>query len=84
MFEKSVFDRELQTLDALAPMGYFLGLHIRFTAPLMTLQTYDQAWMDHYTENGGKVRIEVWRDDLLRAHKLQDYCKCGASRSGIF
>jgi LuxR family transcriptional regulator len=56
MFEKSVFDRELQTLDALAPMGYFLGLHIRFTAPLMTLQTYDQAWMDHYTENGYVLR----------------------------
>lgn len=49
-------DLELHQLALLAPAGYFLGLHIRFTAPLMTFQTYDQAWLDHYTENGYVLR----------------------------
>lgn len=52
MFEKTAFDRELKKLDTLAPKGYFVGLHIRFTSALMSIQTYDPAWMDHYTENG--------------------------------
>jgi LuxR family transcriptional regulator len=53
---KAGIDLELHQLDLLAPGGYFLGLHIRFTAPLMTFQTYDQAWLDHYTENGYVLR----------------------------
>ncbi|MGB8622670.1 MAG: autoinducer binding domain-containing protein [Paracoccaceae bacterium] len=56
MFEKSVFDRELWKLEALAPAGYNIGLHIRFTSPLMTFQTYDQTWLNHYTENGYVLR----------------------------
>lgn len=56
MFEKSVFDRELRLLDPLAPKGYNMGLHIRFTSPLMTFQTYDTAWLNHYTENGYVLR----------------------------
>lgn len=46
----------LHSLGLLAPAGYFVGLHIRFTAPLMTFQTYDQAWLDHYTNNGYVLR----------------------------
>lgn len=53
---KAGIDLELHQLTLLAPSGYFLGLHIRFTAPLMTFQTYDQAWLDHYTENGFVLR----------------------------
>jgi LuxR family transcriptional regulator len=49
-------DRELKEIAPLAPRGYFIGLHIRFTSPLMTFQTYDQAWLDHYTENGFVLR----------------------------
>lgn len=49
-------DVELHHLSLLAPAGYFVGLHIRFTAPLFTFQTYDQAWIDHYTENGFVLR----------------------------
>ncbi|TCO71520.1 autoinducer binding domain-containing protein [Rhodovulum euryhalinum] len=56
MFEKSVFDRELRALDALAPKGYNIGLHIRFTSPLMTFQTYDPAWLAYYTEHGYVLR----------------------------
>lgn len=49
-------DLELHKLSLLAPAGYFVGLHIRFTAPLFTFQTYDQTWVDHYTENGYVLR----------------------------
>ncbi|MEZ5912536.1 MAG: autoinducer binding domain-containing protein [Paracoccaceae bacterium] len=49
-------ESELEALTELAPAGYFVGLHIRFTAPLFTFQTYDQAWLDHYTENGYVLR----------------------------
>lgn len=56
MFEKSVFDRELNRLGNIAPKGYFVALHIRFTSPLMSFQTYDPEWTDHYTENGYVLR----------------------------
>lgn len=52
-------DLELHHLALLAPAGYFLGLHIRFTSPLMSFQTYDQAWTDHYTENGYAMRDPI-------------------------
>ncbi len=49
-------DLELRNLAPYAPKGYFIGLHIRFTSPLMSFQTYDQRWLDHYTENGYVLR----------------------------
>lgn len=49
-------DRELRKLTALSPMGYSIGLHIRFSAPLMMFQGYDQNWLDYYTENGFVLR----------------------------
>lgn len=49
-------DVELHRLSLFAPAGYFVGLHIRFTAPLLTFQTFDQAWIDHYTEQGFVLR----------------------------
>lgn len=71
MFEKSAFDNELRKLDALAPAGYFLGLHIRFTSPLMMFQTYNQAWIDHYTNNG-----YVLRDPMT----AWGFCTTGSTR----
>jgi LuxR family transcriptional regulator, quorum-sensing system regulator SdiA len=56
MSAKIAIDVELHRLSLHAPAGYFLGLHIRFTAPLLTYQTYDQAWLEHYTENGFVLR----------------------------
>jgi LuxR family transcriptional regulator len=53
---RSRIDAELQNLARLANAGYFIGLHIRFTSPLFTFQTYDQRWIDHYTENGYVLR----------------------------
>ncbi len=49
-------DVELKNLARIATAGYFIGLHIRFTSPLFTFQTYDQRWIDHYTENGYVLR----------------------------
>lgn len=49
-------DVELKNLARIATAGYFVGLHIRFTSPLFTFQTYDQRWIDHYTENGFVLR----------------------------
>lgn len=52
-------DLDLHQLSLLAPSGYFLGLHIRFTSPLLTFQTYPQAWADHYTEHGYAMRDPI-------------------------
>jgi LuxR family transcriptional regulator, quorum-sensing system regulator SdiA len=49
-------DLTLHKLGLSATAGYFLGLHIRFTAPLITFQTYDQRWIDHYMDNGYILR----------------------------
>lgn len=56
MTNRKSIDAELQNLACLATAGYFIGLHIRFTSPLLTFQTYDQRWIDHYTENGYVLR----------------------------
>lgn len=50
---------DLHQLSLLAPSGYFIGLHIRFTSPLLTFQTYPQAWTDHYTEHGYAMRDPI-------------------------
>ena len=56
MSVKLGIDLELHRLSLMASAGYFVGLHIRFTAPLFTFQTYDQAWIDHYTDKGYVLR----------------------------
>ncbi|HLQ18581.1 MAG TPA: autoinducer binding domain-containing protein [Tabrizicola sp.] len=55
-------DDDLEELRLLAPAGYFLGLHIRFTSPLMIYQTYDQGWVKHYTANAYVLRdpATIW------------------------
>ena len=53
---KSDLDPVLTRLSKLSPGGYFIGLHIRFAAPLMTFQTYPQRWADHYTESAYALR----------------------------
>ncbi|TYB88496.1 autoinducer binding domain-containing protein [Oceaniovalibus sp. ACAM 378] len=56
MFVQRLFNQELRKLDDFAEAGYFLALHIRFTSPVMMFQTYDQAWIDYYHENGFVLR----------------------------
>ncbi len=74
MGRNQVIDELLKKLGALAPAGYFLGLHIRFAAPLMTFQTYDQAWSDHYTENAYSLRdpMIAWGFSTTGATRWRD------------
>ncbi len=56
MGRNHVIDELLADLAGLAPLGYYVALHIRFVSPMMTFQTYDQAWTDHYTQNAYGLR----------------------------
>ncbi|WP_166418482.1 helix-turn-helix transcriptional regulator [Cochlodiniinecator piscidefendens] len=56
MTNKAGVDILLQKLGVLAPYGYFLGLHIRYAAPLLQFSTYSQEWLDHYTERAFALR----------------------------
>lgn len=49
----------LAKLSRLAPCGYFIGLHIRFAAPIMQFQTYPQAWSDHYSTRAYALRDPI-------------------------
>jgi LuxR family transcriptional regulator len=42
----------LGELGDLCNRGYALAAHIRYTRPTQLFQTYDQAWVDHYSEKG--------------------------------
>jgi len=39
-----------------APMGYSLGLQIRFTSPEYLFQTFPKAWIEEYSERGYTIR----------------------------
>ncbi|TKA98506.1 LuxR family transcriptional regulator [Cereibacter changlensis] len=45
-------DFEFQQLASLAPAGYLVALHIRFTTPLIARHSYDPAWIERYSERG--------------------------------
>ena len=56
MSSRSEINARLAKLNPLAPKGYFIGLHIRFAAPIMQLQTYSPDWADHYSANAYALR----------------------------
>ncbi|RME16644.1 MAG: LuxR family transcriptional regulator [Alphaproteobacteria bacterium] len=56
MERKRNIDELLEELGAQAPEGYYISLHLRFASPLMTYQTYNQAWIDHYTRHSYLLR----------------------------
>ncbi|MFO1175289.1 MAG: autoinducer binding domain-containing protein [Paracoccaceae bacterium] len=56
MSSNTGLEYELRKLGLLAPAGYFIGLHIRFASPLISFQTYDQSWQDHYTQQAYALR----------------------------
>lgn len=56
MSKTPVLEYILNSLGQLAPAGYFIGLHIRYASPLMQFSTYDQRWLDHYTEKAYALR----------------------------
>ena len=42
----------LARLGALCDSGFALAIHIRYTRPTILYRTYDQAWIEHYSERG--------------------------------
>ncbi|MFV0299777.1 MAG: autoinducer binding domain-containing protein [Paracoccus sp. (in: a-proteobacteria)] len=56
MSPRADINAALRTLNRLTPVGYFVGLHIRFAAPLMQFQTYPEEWSEFYSSNGYALR----------------------------
>ncbi len=46
----------LDELDRFAPMGYSVGLHIRFATPLFYRSSYPEAWVEHYNSHSYYLR----------------------------
>lgn len=46
-------------LGELSPVGYAAGLHIRFAAPLIAVNTYCKEWAEHYTANAYGLRDPI-------------------------
>ncbi|WP_318248216.1 helix-turn-helix transcriptional regulator [Xinfangfangia pollutisoli] len=46
----------LDQLDQLAPMGYNVGLHIRFATPLIYRSSYPEDWLEHYNTHSYYLR----------------------------
>ena len=46
----------LETLTRLAPSGFAMAMHVRFTTPTYLFQTYPKAWIEHYSRNGLVMR----------------------------
>lgn len=56
MSERKAIIMLLERLDQLAPMGYTVGLHIRFATPLVYKSSYPSAWVDHYNSHSYYLR----------------------------
>jgi LuxR family transcriptional regulator len=42
----------LRDLRAMCDSGYALAIHIRYTRPSLLYRSYNQTWIDHYSERG--------------------------------
>lgn len=56
MSERKAIGVLLEQLDQLAPMGYTVGLHIRFATPLIYKSSYPTAWVEHYNNHSYYLR----------------------------
>ncbi len=56
MSNNTGLERILHQLGEESPAGYVAGMHIRFAGPLLQFQTYDQKWLNYYTEQGFALR----------------------------
>lgn len=56
MGRNQIIDDLLVELGDQAPAGYILGLHLRFAAPLLMFQTFDQKWIERYTQQAYAMR----------------------------
>ncbi|MDO5529229.1 MAG: autoinducer binding domain-containing protein [Paracoccus sp. (in: a-proteobacteria)] len=74
MPNRSHIASELARLDRLAPQGYFMGLHIRFAAPVVQFDTYAREWREHYEQNAYALRdpIIAWGFSASGASRWSD------------
>ena len=56
MSSRAEISATLARLQKLAPKGYYIGLHIRFAAPIMQFQTYPETWAERYSSNAYALR----------------------------
>ncbi len=56
MSERKAVTELLDQLDQLAPMGYNVGLHIRFATPLIYRSSYPEDWLEHYNTHSYYLR----------------------------
>jgi LuxR family transcriptional regulator, quorum-sensing system regulator SdiA len=56
MSERKAIAMLLEKLGQIAPMGYTVGLHIRFATPLIYKSSYPPAWVDHYNSHSYYLR----------------------------
>lgn len=42
----------VELLKSLAPTGFAMALHVRFTTPTFLFQTYPKSWIDIYSQRG--------------------------------
>ena len=54
--KKRLMVQTLNRLGEIAPLGYTVGLHIRFASPLYFKSTYPAAWQEAYSQNNYALR----------------------------
>lgn len=52
MADQSIIQDKLGKLKDMCSAGYALAMHVHFTAPTFLFQTYDRAWLEHYSQKG--------------------------------
>lgn len=52
MAQQAEIRDSLKKLKELAPSGFALAFHVRYTTPTFLFQTYPKAWLDFYSQNG--------------------------------
>lgn len=67
MLDEQRIGEKLALLKDLAPAGFAIALHIRFTTPTYLFQTYPKAWIDIYSSRGFLMRdpTVIWGFDNL-------------------
>lgn len=56
MSQQALINAAQATFRRLCPAGCFIGVHIRFAAPLMQIQTYPRDWIERYGTQGYALR----------------------------
>lgn len=59
MSRSAGIDLHIAKISALAPAGYYVALHIRYAAPLMSYQGFPEGWVDRYTEQAYALRDPI-------------------------